>query len=86
MYKKNRIRVLERLIKRLEGRLISMERSSNRFSWLRLVVFFGGVAISAIFFFLGFLELFFAGLVITFLAFLLVAAIHRRMDRTIEKH
>jgi len=86
MSKKNRIRVLKRLIERLEGRLISMERSSNRFSWLRLVVFFGGVAISAIFFFLGFLELFFAGLVITFLAFLLVAAIHRRMDHTIEKH
>ena len=86
MSKQNRIRFLNRLIERLEGRLIFMERSSNRYSWLRLIVFFGGIAISAIFFFLGFLELFFAGLAITFLSFIVVATIHRRMDHAIEKH
>ena len=69
MNRENRLWALERQIARLQRRLIDLERRSRRYSWLRLAVFFGGGALSAIFFFLGYLPFFGGALAATLITF-----------------
>jgi len=86
MKREKRLWALERQIARLQWRLIELERRSRRYSWLRLAVFFGGISLSAIFFFLGYLPIFGGALAITLIIFAIIAYWHRQVDRAHLRH
>ena len=77
---------MERQIARLQMRLFDLEMRSGRYSWLRLAVFFGGVGLSAVFFFLGYLPVFGVALVLTLILFAIVAYWHRQIDGAFHRH
>ncbi|MGD8586278.1 MAG: hypothetical protein PVJ75_13095 [Chloroflexota bacterium] len=81
MTKERRRRALRRQVDRLLARLSRLERDGNRASWIRLITFAAGIAISGIFFFLGYLWLFGLGLLATLVAFGVAVAYHRRISQ-----
>ena len=81
----HRLEVLENQINRLRRRLDRLNQRSNRLSWLRLAIFFIGIALCvAILFLFGWP--FALGLVIVVIAaFSLAAYYHRQVERSITR-
>lgn len=85
MIKERRLRALQRQVERLARQLERLEAANDRASWFRLVIFVAGVALSGVFFFLGYLWLFGLGLLATIVAFGIAVAYHRRIGRTMDR-
>lgn len=77
--------LLERQIQRLRGQISLLSRRSNRYSWARVIVFFGGLALSVVTFFFAW----WLGLVlgsITLIVFGILVYIHGWIDRSLSRH
>jgi hypothetical protein len=85
MNKERRLHALQRQITRLQTQLDRLEATGNRASWLRLVTFGAGIAISGIFFFLGYLWLFGLGLFLTAFGFSVAVSYHRRISQSMDR-
>ncbi len=84
--KLERLQVLERQVARLQRRIHRLEQSSDRYSWVRVGIFFGGLALSGLIFFAfnRWLGTIFA--LLTMLAFLIVAHFHNKVERSLTRH
>ncbi|GHO44934.1 MutS family DNA mismatch repair protein [Ktedonospora formicarum] len=83
--KQERIQLLERQLQRVQRRIKMLDTRSNRYSWLRVFVFFGGLALSLV---AGFL-LWWLGVVlgvVTLVAFGVAAFFHSRIDKSLARH
>ena len=81
-----RLYALERSIQHLQKRLVHLQQRSDRYSWIRLAIFLGGIALSvSLFFLLGWLW----GLILALLttvAFSVAVYYHRTIERSITRH
>jgi DNA mismatch repair ATPase MutS len=84
--KQHRIEVLQNQVKRLSGRITALDARSNRYSWTRLAIFLGGLAITIVAYVAAGLWLCLASAVVTLVAFNLVAYYHRKIDRSIRRY
>lgn len=76
---------LERQIQRLSKRIERLDQRSNRYSWTRVAIFFGGLAASILAFFVnGWLCA--ALVVLTLLVFAIAAYYHGKIDRSLARH
>lgn len=84
--KHERIQLLEKQISRLQRRMDNLDQRSTRYSWVRLAIFFIGLAISVVaFMFIGWwLGLLLA--LITMTSFAIVAHFHGNIDRSLARH
>lgn len=87
--KMERLAALERMSERLQARIARLNYWSDRYSWWRLTIFLGGLAISILaFVFVRWLGPW-VGLalgILTIIAFFVVAHYHRKVDRSIVRH
>ncbi len=84
--KQSRLRLLEREIRRLETRIRTLEPRSNRYSWIRVLIFFIGLGLSFVMFIAVGWWLALPLAVITMTAFGIVAYYHGRLDRSVAIH
>jgi ABC-type multidrug transport system fused ATPase/permease subunit len=84
--KQQRLHVLEREIERLERRVKALEPRSNRYSWIRVFIFFVGLGLSLIMLISTGWWLALPMAVITMAAFGIAAYYHRRLDRGIARY
>lgn len=84
-YQSRRAR-LERQISRLERNLVARRAASNRYAFLRLGIFVGGVLVSIAGFYFVNGWLGWPLLLLTIIAFNVVARYHRRVDQSIARH
>jgi ABC-type multidrug transport system fused ATPase/permease subunit len=83
--RQERLDLLERQMDRLSRRIDRLDRRSNRLSWTRVAIFFGGLALSVLAFFVnGWLSAALA--VVTLLAFGIAAYYHGKIDRGLARH
>src|SRR5689334_12801695 len=84
--KRERQNLLEQQITRLSKRIDRLDRRSNRYSWVRVTIFFGGLALSigAYFIFGWWLCLGLAA--ITVIAFAIVAYYHHQIEDSLARH
>src|SRR5579859_6821539 len=84
--KQERIQLLTEQISRLQRRINILDQRSTRYSWVRLAIFFLGLALSVVTFgLLGWwLGLLMALLTLT--AFAIVAHFHGKIDRSLARH
>ncbi len=84
--KQARKQALENQIARLNKRIVQLDNRSNRYSWIRLAIFFIGLGLSL----LAFIGLNFwwgiAGVVVTLALFVIVAWYHRQIDQAIRRY
>lgn len=84
--KQERLNALENQIGRLQRRVASLNRRSERYSWIRLAIFLAGALLSVVTFLLiGWLWGIILGAV-TLIVFAIVAHYHRKIDRSITRH
>jgi ABC-type multidrug transport system fused ATPase/permease subunit len=84
--KQERILLLERQIARLRKRIENLDQRSNRYSWLRVSIFFGGLAVSVV---VAMLTHWWIGailLLLILLVFGVVAWYHSRIDDSLTRH
>jgi hypothetical protein len=84
--KQARLQALQRQSARLARRARLLEARSNRFSWIRLAIFAGGLALSLL---LAILVRWWSGLgaaLLTLLIFALVVHQHQRIDASLARH
>jgi hypothetical protein len=86
MTKQIRQQALERQVARLDRRLIELDQINNHFVWFRLLFFVSGLALSGLFYFLGYPVVFGVGLLLTFAAFAVIVVFHRRIERSLLKN
>jgi len=84
--KQERIAALEREIVRLQRRIGQREAISNRFSWGRVAIFFGGVLLSVIGYFARGWLLALPLAVLTVVVYAFVAYQHGKIERSIRNH
>ncbi|MBP8001469.1 MAG: hypothetical protein KA314_18615 [Chloroflexi bacterium] len=84
--KQQRERVLQRQVKRVEGRLNVWRQVSGRISTLRLLVFLGGMGLSALAFFTSGPGWLWVGLLVTTMTFVAVVVWHQRVEQTILRY
>ena len=84
--KQERIEVLERQISRLTRRIKILDQRSNRYSWTRVAIFFGGIILAIIGYIVArwWLALMLALLAI--ISFSIVAYFQGKIDRSIVRH
>ena len=82
--KPTRLTANQRQIDRLDRRLDEMGRVNNRYSWARVIVFLGGLVISAAGFFVVGAALFWPLLAISVALFAGVIYFHRRLERSMR--
>ncbi len=82
--KPTRLSANQRQIDRLGRRLDEMGRVNNRYSWARVIVFLGGLVISAAGFFVVGASLFWPLLAISVALFAGVIYFHRRLERSMS--
>lgn len=82
----DRLTVLEHQINRLQRRLDGLNQRSNRLSWLRLAIFFIGIALCVVAFFLSGWPYALGLLIVVVAAFSIAATCHRRVERSITRH
>jgi ABC-type multidrug transport system fused ATPase/permease subunit len=83
--RQERLDLLERQMERLSKRIDRLDRRSNRYSWTRVAIFFGGLGASLLAFFVnGWLCA--ALVVLTLLAFAIAAYYHSKIDRSLARH
>jgi ABC-type multidrug transport system fused ATPase/permease subunit len=83
--RQERLDLFERQMDRLNRRIDRLDHLSNRFSWTRVAIFFGGLALSVLAFFVN-VWLCAALVVVTLLAFGIVAYYHGKIDRSLARH
>lgn len=84
--KQERIHLLERQIERLSGRISFLEQRSSRYSWMRVAIFFGGLAVSLI---VAIATIWWIGLILgmlTLLIFGIAAHFHGKVDQSLARH
>ncbi len=84
--KEQRMRLLEVQMRRLQRRIDRLTPRSNRLSWLRVFIFFGGLGISVVLLFVVGWWLALPLAVLTLLAFGIVAHYHSRIDSSLARH
>ncbi|HZR44652.1 MAG TPA: hypothetical protein VFB12_31360 [Ktedonobacteraceae bacterium] len=84
--KQERLRLLEAQIGRLQRRLDRLEPRSNRYSWVRVAIFFGGAALSIIVLIVVSWWLALGLFAITVVTFGIVAHFHGKIERSITRH
>jgi len=84
--KQARLRALENQIKRLQRRIDTLDHRSNRIGWARVAIFFSGVLLSSLAYFLVGWWLLLVGAVVTLTIFSVVAYMHGRINRSITRH
>ena len=84
--KQERIHLLERQVERLQKRITALELRSNKYSWTRVAIFFGGLGLAILAFFL--LNRWWGvGLaVVTFVLFAVAARFHSKIERSLARH
>jgi len=84
--KQERIEALERQISRLTRRIKILDQRSNRYSWTRVAIFFGGIVLA----FMGYVVarwwLALALALLAIIAFSVVAYFQGKIDRSIVRH
>ena len=83
--KTRRVHALQNQVTRLERRLQQLNQISNRYSWLRVITFVGGIALSGAGLFLSTLWLFWGILILSIVLFGLVVYRHRQLERMITR-
>jgi ABC-type multidrug transport system fused ATPase/permease subunit len=84
--KQERIQLLERQMARVRKRVDSLDQRSNRYSWLRVSIFFGGLAVSIV---VAIFTAWWIGLIlllIFLIPFLIVAYYHSQIDQSLARH
>jgi ABC-type multidrug transport system fused ATPase/permease subunit len=84
--KQERIALLERQTARVQKHRALLDRRSNRYSWVRVTIFFGGLLISVA---AGFLASWWIGVVLAcaaLLAFAIVVHFHGKIERSLNRH
>ncbi|GAC1497743.1 MAG: MutS family DNA mismatch repair protein [Ktedonobacteraceae bacterium] len=84
--KQERIALLEGQIRRAQRHIDALTPRSNRFSWARVVVFFGGVVLSIILLVLLAWWVALPVFLLAMLAFGILAHFHGHIDRSIARH
>lgn len=84
--KEERRQALERQVARLHRRIDRLDDASNRYSWIRVGIFFGGLALSVLVFITLNRWLGVALLALMLLAFFIVAHYHGKVDRSLTRH
>jgi len=84
--KQERIEALERQISRLARRIAILDKRSNRYSWTRVAIFFGGVVLSIFGYFIARWWLAAALALLAIIAFSVVAYFQGKIDRSIVRH
>ncbi len=84
--KQERIHLLERQVERLQKRITALELRSNKYSWTRVAIFFVGLGLALLAFFL--LNRWWGvGLAaVTFVLFAVAAHFHSRIERSLARH
>jgi ABC-type multidrug transport system fused ATPase/permease subunit len=85
MTRAGRLHLLERHETRLRRLLEWRQKVSNRYTWARIVTFFGGLGVSLMIFFLIGGWLFWASLLAVVVVFALVVALHQRVETSIQR-
>ncbi len=81
-----RVEALERQEKRLRRRVDALEERSNSLGWLRVGIFFGGIALSVLAYILVGWWLALPVAALTLVIFSIVVMFHRRIARSITRH
>jgi ABC-type multidrug transport system fused ATPase/permease subunit len=84
--KQARILLLERQVARLRKRIELLDQRSNRYSWLRVSIFFGGLAVGVI---VAMLTQWWIGailLLLIFIPFMILAYYHSQVDHSLARH
>lgn len=81
----DRIHFLQRNLARLQRRLDSLQPRSNRYSWLRVLVFVLGVALSALLLFVAGAGFFWGGVGLTLLLFGGIVYVHNRIETALQE-
>jgi ABC-type multidrug transport system fused ATPase/permease subunit len=84
--KQSRLHLLEREIRRLETRIRTLEPRSNRYSWIRVLIFFIGLGLSFVMLVAVGWWLALPLAVITMVTFGIVAYYHGRLDRSVAMY
>jgi ABC-type multidrug transport system fused ATPase/permease subunit len=84
--KQERIEALERQIARLARRIALLEERSNRYSWTRVAIFFGGIVLSVVGYFIARWELAVVLALLAIIAFSTIAYFQGKIDRSIVQH
>ena len=84
--KQTRIDLLEAHIRRLQKRIAQLEPRSNRYSWYRVGIFFGGVGLSLLLWYLIGWWLALPVFVIAMLIFSIIAHYQQQIDRSLNRH
>src|SRR5437588_8157642 len=84
--KQERVQALERQIDRLKRRIDKLDRISNRYSWIRVAIFFIGLLLGILTFFVVGWWLSLILIVLTTITFSIVAHYQRQIDRSITRH
>lgn len=84
--KQSRLRLLEREIRRLETRIKMLEPRSNRYSWIRVLIFFIGLGLSFVIWIAVGWWLALPLAVITMTAFGIIAYYHGRLERSVAMY
>ncbi len=83
--KQDRLDALQRQVSRVKGRIDSLEQVSNRLSWVRVTIFFVGLALAVLaFFFVRWWALIIVAVML--IVFNIVAYYQRSVDRSIVRH
>jgi hypothetical protein len=84
--KQERLSLLEESIRRIQKRLDILDKHSNFYSWVRVGIFFAGVLLSVLAWFLIGWWLALVGAIITLVLFAIAAYFQRQVDRSITRH
>jgi len=84
--KQERIEALERQIARLTRRVTILNQRSNHYSWTRVAIFFGGIALSVVGYAVANWELAVPLALLSIIAFSVVAYFQSKIDRSIVRH
>jgi len=80
-----RKQALENLVRRIQNQILKLQKISNRFSWYRLIIFFGGLGIGFLIYWYH-VTLSWIIIGITLLVFNIVAYFHRQIEFSLKKH
>ena len=84
--KQERIEALERQISRLTRRIKILDQRSNRYSWTRVAIFFGGIVLAIIGYVVARWWLAITLALLAIIAFSVVAYFQGKIDRSIVRH
>ncbi len=84
--KQERLQAHERQIHRLKRRIEELDHISNRYSWIRVAIFFIGLLLSILAFFIVGWWLSLVLVALTIITFSIVAYYQRQIDRSITRH